>query len=45
MESLISVAVVAATLLVSFSGRFQLVSPRERERFIDDLQRRIGAAS
>jgi len=30
---------------VSFSGRFQLVSPRERERFIDDLQRRVSAAS
>lgn len=30
---------------VSFSGRFQLVSPRERERFIDDLQRRVNAAN
>jgi len=30
---------------VSFSGRFQLVSPRERERFIHDLQRRVTAAS
>jgi hypothetical protein len=29
---------------VSFSGRFQLVSPRERERFIDDLRRRVIAA-
>jgi len=28
---------------VSFSGRFQLVSPRERERFIDELQRRVDA--
>lgn len=30
---------------VSFAGRFQLVSPRERERFIHDLQRRVSAAS
>lgn len=30
---------------VSLSGRFQLVSPRERERFIDDLRRRVSAAS
>jgi hypothetical protein len=29
---------------VSFSGRFQLVSPRERERFIDDLRRGVIAA-
>ena len=29
---------------VSFSGRFQLVSPRARERFIDDLRRRVNAA-
>jgi hypothetical protein len=30
---------------VSFSGRFQLVSPRERERFIDDLRGRVIVAS
>jgi hypothetical protein len=29
---------------VSFSGRFQLVSPRERERFIDDLRGRVIVA-
>ena len=29
---------------VSFSGRFQLVSPRARERFIDDLRRRVIGA-
>lgn len=29
---------------VRFSGRFQLVSPRERQRFIEDLQRRVDAA-
>lgn len=29
---------------VSFRGRFQLVSPRERERFIDELRARVGRA-
>lgn len=29
---------------IDFAGRFQLVSPRERERFIAALQERVGAA-
>ena len=29
---------------VSFGGRFQLVSPRDRERFIAELRARVGQA-
>ena len=29
---------------VSFRGRFQLVSPRDRERFIDELRARVAVA-
>ena len=29
---------------ISYRGRFQLVSPRERERFIDELRARVARA-
>jgi membrane protein YdbS with pleckstrin-like domain len=29
---------------ISYAGRFQLISPREREEFIDDLSSRLAAA-
>jgi hypothetical protein len=52
-ESLLTLGVLAATLLFSALVGYpcsytlndaQLVSPRERERFVDDLRRRVIAA-